>query len=145
MKSKSFLIILLAIITLNITSCSKEPDYAEQLYKSYNANTHGDDTKIDIKGSMTNGDMKRPNLAARLDGNILSIFFFEAVENCMVLITAENNDLLFSRRMSKQPIAVVQVFMGGEPTGDYHLYITNGFAAAEGDFHFVQQLNDNNP
>lgn len=145
MKYKVAFFILLTIITLSTLSCSKEPDYAEQLYKSYNASAHGDETKIDIKGSMTNGDMKRPNLAARLDGNILSIYFFEAVENCMVLITAENDDLIFSRRMAKQPVAVVQVFMGGEPTGDFHLYITNGVDEAEGDFHFEQQLNNNNP
>ena len=63
-----------------------------------------------------------------------------------MLVSAENGDLLFSRRMAKQYPSVVRVFMGSEPSGNYHLYITNGADEADADFHFENTtINHNKP
>lgn len=140
MKRNIIAILLLSFLIFGTVSCKKETTYTDLLYDNYYANANdseGDETKIDIKGSLMNGDMKHPNIGAKLKGNTLFIFFFETLENCMTLITAENGDMLFSRRMAKQGPSVVRVYLGNEPSGDYHLFITNGIKEAEGDFYLV--------
>lgn len=147
MKQIKLYLIILSTIVLGIVSCSKEPSLAQSLYADYfessngNNGTNGDETKVDIKGSLMNGDMKRPNIAAKIKENTLYVYFFETIEDCMTLVTAENGDVLFSRRMAKQYPGTVRVFMGDEPTGFYRLYITDGTNEASGEFYFVQQTN----
>jgi hypothetical protein len=128
---------LLIIIILGTNSCNKEPSYRELFYNSLLANSDGKEKKVDVKGSLMNGDMKSPNIESWLIDNILYVCFYETVENCMTLVTDNNGNLLFSRRMDKQYPCVVRVFMGNEPTGTYHLYITDGIKTAEGDFYYV--------
>lgn len=128
---------LLIIIILGTNSCNKEPSYRELFYNSLLANSDGKEKKVDVKGSLMNGDMKSPNIESWLIDNILYVCFYETVENCMTLVTDNNSNLLFSRRMEKQYPCVVRVFMGNEPTGTYHLYITDGIKTAEGDFYYV--------
>ena len=128
---------LLIIIILGTNSCNKEPSYRELFYNSLLANSDGKEKKVDVKGSLMNGDMKSPNIESWLIDNILYVCFYETVENCMTLVTDNNGNLLFSRRMEKQYPCVVRVFMGNEPTGTYHLYITDGIKTAEGDFYYV--------
>lgn len=128
---------LLIIIILGTNSCNKEPSYRELFYNSLLANSDGKEKKVDVKGSLMNGDMKSPNIESWLIDNILYVCFYETVENCMTLVTDNNGNLLFSRRMAKQYPCVVRVFMGNEPTGTYHLYITDGIKTAEGDFYYV--------
>lgn len=128
---------LLIIIILCTNSCNKEPSYRELFYNSLLANSDGKEKKVDVKGSLMNGDMKSPNIESWLIDNILYVCFYETVENCMTLVTDNNDNLLFSRRMEKQYPCVVRVFMGNEPTGTYHLYITDGIKTAEGDFYYV--------
>lgn len=128
---------LLIIIILCTNSCNKEPSYRELFYNSLLANSDGKEKKVDVKGSLMNGDMKSPNIESWLIDNILYVCFYETVENCMTLVTDNNGNLLFSRRMEKQYPCVVRVFMGNEPTGTYHLYITDGIKTAEGDFYYV--------
>lgn len=128
---------LLIIIILCTNSCNKEPSYRELFYNSLLANSDGKEKKVDVKGSLMNGDMKSPNIESWLIDNILYVCFYETVENCMTLVTDNNSNLLFSRRMEKQYPCVVRVFMGNEPTGTYHLYITDGIKTAEGDFYYV--------
>lgn len=128
---------LLIIIILCTNSCDKEPSYRELFYNSLLAHSDGKEKKVDVKGSLMNGDMKSPNIESWLIDNILYVCFYETVENCMTLVTDNNGNLLFSRRMEKQYPCVVRVFMGNEPTGTYHLYITDGIKTAEGDFYYV--------
>lgn len=128
---------LLIIIILCTNSCDKEPSYRELFYNSLLAHSDGKEKKVDVKGSLMNGDMKSPNIESWLIDNILYVCFYETVENCMTLVTDNNSNLLFSRRMEKQYPCVVRVFMGNEPTGTYHLYITDGIKTAEGDFYYV--------
>ena len=128
---------LLIIIILCTDSCNKEPSYRELFYNSLLANSDGKEKKVDVKGSLMNGDMKSPNIESWLVDDILYVCFYETVENCMTLVTDNNDNLLFSRRMEKQYPCVVRVFMGNEPTGTYHLYITDGIKTAEGDFYYV--------
>ena len=128
---------LLIIIILGTNSCNKEPSYRELFYNSLLANSDGKEKKVDVKGSLMNGDMKSPNIESWLVDHILYVCFYETVENCMTLVTDNNGNLLFSRRMEKQYPCVVRVFMGNEPTGTYHLYITDGIKTAEGDFYYV--------
>ena len=131
---------LLIIIILGTNSCNKEPSYRELFYNSLLAHSDGKEKKVDVKGSLINGDMKSPNIESWLIDNILYVCFYETVENCMTLVTDNNGNLLFSRRMDKQYPCVVRVFMGNEPTGTYHLYITDGIKTAEGDFYYVNAL-----
>ena len=128
---------LLIIIVLSTNSCDKEPSNQELFYNSLLAHSDGKEKKVDVKGSLMNGDMKSPNIESWLVDHILYVCFYETVENCMTLVTDSNGNLLFSRRMAKQYPCVVRVFMGNEPTGTYHLYITDGIKTAEGDFYYV--------
>lgn len=130
-------IFLLIIIILGTISCNKEPSYRELFYNSLFAHSDGKEKKVDVKGSLMNGDMKSPNIESWLVDNTLYVCFYETVENCMTLVTDYNGNLLFSRRMAKQYPCVVRVFMGNEPTGTYHLYITDGTKTAEADFYYV--------
>lgn len=131
---------LLIIIILGTNTCIKKPSYQELFYDSLLANSDGKEKKVDVKGSLMNGDMKSPNIESWLVNNTLYVCFYETVENCMTLVTDSNGNLLFSRRMAKQYPCVVRVFMGNEPTGIYHLYITDGIKTAEGDFYYVNAL-----
>ena len=147
MKKIISIIVPLTFSFLCISSCNKEPEpsyqelsYQELFYQNYLAGN--DEKKIDVKGSLSNGDMRHPNFEAYLVGNTLYVCFYETIENCMTLLTNDNGDVLFSRRMEKQYPAPVRIYMGNEPTGTYHVYITNGIDEAEGMFLFEnQQLN----
>ena len=137
MRSVIKILFLLIIIVLGTNSCNKEPSYREMFYYSLLAHSDDKEKKVDVKGSLMNGDMKSPNIESWLIDNTLYVCFYETVENCMTLVTDDNGNLLFSRRMAKQYPCVVRVFMGNEPTGTYHLYITDGIKTAEGDFYHV--------
>ena len=147
MKKIFSIIIPLTFSFLCISSCNKEPEpsyqelsYQELFYQNYLAGN--DEKKIDVKGSLSNGDMRHPNFEAYLVGNTLYVCFYETIENCMTLLTNENGDVLFSRRMEKQYPAPIRIYMGNEPTGTYRVYITDGINEAEGTFLFEnQQLN----
>ena len=70
------IIVLLTFSFLCISSCKKEPEpsyqelsYQELFYLNYLAGN--DKTKIDVKGSLSNGDMRYPNFEAYLVDNTL--------------------------------------------------------------------------
>ena len=65
MKNKHLKIIFgIIVLSLLFFSCKKE-------------NEPDDKSKIDIKGTMTNGDMRSPNIEAYLEGNTVWIHFNE--------------------------------------------------------------------
>lgn len=141
--------LILTVIALGATSCSKEPypydDYYNWLYGGGEADDggsdhQGDNKKVDIKGSLMNGDMKHPNLLAWLSGKTLYVRFNESIENCMMLVSSSDNGrVVYSRQVPTQYPGTVRVYMGNRPSGAYQLYITNGRESAEGRFDFEQQ------
>ena len=134
MKYK-FLIIPILIISLMPCSCKKfNPFENPKPTMDYVSGNEKD--KIDLKGSMIKPDMRYVNIYAELVGKTVYVYFNETVENCAIILTAKNGDVLFARRVSKQQPATLRIFMGDEPTGDYKLYITNGVDEASGWFHF---------
>lgn len=129
MKYKSLALSILALITLVFVSCEKP-----QPVMSYVSGDEKD--KIDLKGSMIKPDMRYTNIYAELVGKIVYVYFNETIENCLITLSAENNDVLFARNMQKQYPSMLRIFMENEPTGEYRLYITNGKEEASAWFHF---------
>lgn len=136
MRIKDIIIILLLFVALGTTSCTKDPSFDDyhNILTDATSPSSGDDKKIDIKGSLTNGDMKHPNLEAWLSRNTLYIKFNDTIENCMILVFTSGGRLVFSRQVEKQYPGTVRIYMGDKPTDDYRLYITDGRKEAEGTF-----------
>jgi len=136
MKIKKLFFVLLSFFAL--ASCSKEPSFFDDFLGVTDADassySNGDDKKIDVKGSLTNGDMKHPDIEAWLSGSTLYVGFHKTVDNCMILVTNSSGRVVVSRRVVKQYPMSVRFYMGNEPSGDYHLYITDGVKDADGDF-----------
>ena len=139
MRSKTIIFILLSFIALGIASCTKDPsiDDLYNLFADSSSPSSGDDKKIDIKGSLTNGDMKHPNLEAWLTGKTLYVRFNETIENCMILVFTSGGRVVYSRQVEKQYPGTVRIYMGDKPTDNYRLYITDGRKEAEGTFRLV--------
>ena len=55
MKNRTLIFVIIAIFAFIASSCKKEPTGNSLI---------GDDKKIDIKGTLMNGDMKNPNIEA---------------------------------------------------------------------------------
>ena len=130
---------ILSLVAFGTLSCSKEPsidDYYNFLTDSRSPSS-GDDKKIDIKGSLMNGDMKHPNLEAWLTGKTLYVRFNETIENCMIQVFTSGGRVVYSRQVEKQYSGTVRIYMGDKPTDNYRLYITNGREEAEGEFRLV--------
>ena len=135
MKYKPLLLSILTIIALMLVSCEKFNPF-ENTKPTMDYVSGDDKDKIDLKGSLMKPDMKYENIYAELVDNVVYVYFNEPVENCGMTLTTRSGDVLYARRMAKQPPATLRIFMGNEPTGDYKLYITNGVDGASGWFHF---------
>ena len=147
---------ILIIIALGAASCSKDLNYPPYGPSSFFpwiegdddgegiSQSQGDDKKVDIKGSLMNGDMKHPNIQAWLAENTLYVQFNETIENCMILVFTDSGRVVYSRQVATQYPGTVHVYMGNKPSGTYQLYITNGRKSAEGRFDFEQQKTTNN-
>ena len=122
MKNK-YLKTILSLFALSVLmlSCSKslEPD---------------DKNKIDIKGSMTNGDMRSPNIEAYMEGNTVWVYFYEDFGDCTISITSRDSSLVTRETIGTYEDASWRYFMGDEPLNRYHLFIDNGTDEAEGWF-----------
>ena len=122
MKNK-YLKTVLSLFALSVLllSCSKtmEPD---------------DKNKIDIKGTMTNGDMRSPNMEAYMAGNTVWVYFYEDFGDCTISITSRDSVLITRETITTYPDASWDFFMGDEPLSRYHLVISNGTEEAEGWF-----------
>ena len=137
MKYRFLILTFLAIATLSLGSCEKSKptmDYVSGKEKD----------KIDLKGSMIKPEMRYVNIYAELVENVVYVYFNEPVENCAMTLTARNGDVLFARRVSKQPMASLRIYMGDEPAGDYKLYITNGVDEASGWFYYKSSSESDN-
>ena len=142
MKYKPLMLSVLTVIVLMFVSCEKfnpfEKPYPTMAYVS------GDDKdKIDLKGTLMKPDMRYDNIYAELVGKIVYVYFNETVENCLMTLSAENNDVLYARNMKEQHPATIRIYMENEPTGNYRLYITNGTEEASAWFHFDNEETPN--
>lgn len=136
MKYRPLFLSILTIVVLMFASCEK--------VRPTMAYVSGDDKdKIDLKGTLMKPDMRYPNIYAELVGKTVYVYFNEAVEPCLITLSAKNDDVLFARNVQKQYPSTIRIFMENEPTGEYLLYITNGTDEASAWFHFESD-NDNN-
>lgn len=125
MKTKHLSLITILFVTLITASCSKP----------YNPNNLIDDKdKIDIKGSLSNGDMRSPNIEAYMEGNTVWVYFYEDFGDCTISITSRDSSLVTCETIGTYEDASWRYFMGDEPLNRYHLVINNGTDEAEGWF-----------
>jgi hypothetical protein len=125
MKTKLLIFSFTAIIAFMAASCHKEPIYNSLI---------GDKDKIDIKGSLMNGDMKKPNIEAGYFGKTLYVYFHDYMDYCTVTVSNAQDSVLFNEATPTYPNAEVRYYMGDQPLGRYHLVISNGTDEAEGWF-----------
>ena len=128
MKYKALTIHLIVVATLMsmVLSCTKEP---------YNPSLIDDKNKIDIKGSLSNGDMKNPNIEAGYWGKTVYVYFHEEMGDCEISISKDNGPTVFCDTIETYPKASSRFYMGDQPLGRYHLVISNGTDDAEGWFY----------
>lgn len=134
MRIKTTVLFVLSLITIMVVSCSVEP-------LSYNL--IGDDKKIDIKGSLMNGDMKNPNIEAGFWDKTVHVYFHDYMGKCTVSISNQKDEILFADTLDTYPDAAMRFFMGDLPKSCYYLIINNGTDKAEGwfnNFHIVGHL-----
>jgi len=104
-------------------SCLKVPEH------------DGDDkNKIDIKGTLMNGDMKNPNIKAEYKESTLWVTFYEDLDECIVSVANKQDSVIFCDTVQTHPYAATHFYMGDQPKARYRLHITNGRQGAEGWF-----------
>ena len=142
MKYRPLIFSVLTVIVLMFVSCEKFNPFEKP--NPTMAYISGDDKdKIDLKGALIKDDMRYDNIYAELVGKIVYVYFNETVENCLMTLSAENNDVLYARNMKEQHPATIRIYMENEPTGNYRLYITNGTEEASAWFHFDNEETPN--
>jgi hypothetical protein len=125
MKNKFLSFITAIFIAVVAVSCSKDPDINSII---------GEKDKIDIKGSLMNGDMKNPNIEAGYLGKTVYVFFHDDMGVCTVSIANAKESIIFREEQSTFTGAEMRFYMGDQPMGRYHLVISNGTDTAEGWF-----------
>ncbi len=135
MKYRNLTFIILTAIILMVVSCKKFNPFENS--KPTMEYVSGDEKdKIDLKGSLLKPDMRYVNIYAELVGKIVFVYFNEAVEPCLMTLSAENGDVIYARNVKKQYPATIRIYMENEPTGEYRLYVTNETEEASAWFHF---------
>ena len=135
MKYRNLTFIILTAIFLMVVSCKKfNPFENSKPTMEYVSGNEKD--KIDLKGSLLNPDMRYVNIYAELVGKTVYVYFNEAVEPCLMTLSAENGDVIYARNVKKQYPATIRIYMENEPTGEYRLYVTNETEEASAWFHF---------
>lgn len=126
------ILIFLSIIFLTVpASCKKVPEY----YLYGNESTFiGDKDKIDVKGSLSNGDMKGSKLSVYYIGKTIYVYFHDYLEMCTVTITNSRDYKVFEEKLYAYPNAEVRCFMGDFSRDRYHITISDGTEEAEGWF-----------
>ena len=136
MKYRLLFLSILTVIVLTFASCEKQKPMMNYV--------SGDDKdKIDLKGALMKPEMRYVNIYAELVDKTVYVYFNEAVEPCLITLSAKNDDVLFARSVQRQQPGTLRIFMDNEPTGEYQLYITNGTEEASAWFHYESD-NDNN-
>ena len=125
MKTKYLSLIAILFATLITASCSKKPDPTDLI---------DDKDKIDIKGSLSNGDMRYPNIEAGYWGKTVYVYFHEYMGECVVSISDRQNQVIFCDTVTSGYNTGTRFYMGDQPLSRYHLVISNGIEKAEGWF-----------
>ena len=125
MKTKYLSLFAVLFVALITASCSKKPDPTDLI---------DDKDKIDIKGSLSNGDMRSPNIEAGYLGKTVYVYFHDYMGVCTVTICNAQDSVIFSQEQPTYPNAEVRYYMGDQPLSRYHLVISNGIEKAEGWF-----------
>ena len=125
MKSKILAFTSAVIIAFVAISCMKE---------SGNNSLIDDKDKIDIKGSLSNGDMRHPNIEAGYWGKTVYVYFHDYMGECVVSISNRQNHVIFCDTVTSGYNTGTRFYMGDQPLGRYHLVISNGIEKAEGWF-----------
>ena len=125
MKNKVLIGLIAAIIVFGTFSCKKEPTDNTLI---------GDKDKIDIKGSLSNGDMRHPNIEAGYLGKTVYVYFHDYMGYCTVTLSNAQDSILFQEETPTHPNVSVRYYMGDLPMGRYHLVISDGTDEAEGWF-----------
>lgn len=122
MKTK-YLTIIFIFLALSALVCScKKPEEPD------------DKNKIDIKGSLMNGDMRNPNIEATYEEKTLYVKFNGEFGECIVSVANKQDSVIFCDTVSTYPYVTTRFYMGDQPMSRYHLVITNGTDEAEGWF-----------
>ena len=125
MKTKYLSLIIILFVTLITASCSKEHNPT---------NFIDDKDKIDIKGSLSNGDMRYPNIEAGYWGKTVHVYFHEYMGECVVSVSNKYETVIICDTVPTGYNMEHRFFMGDQPLGRYHLVISNGTDEAEGWF-----------
>jgi hypothetical protein len=131
MKTKYLSLIAILFVALITASCRKEPNTNDLI---------DDKDKIDIKGSLSNGDMRYPNIEAGYWGKTVYVYFHEYMGECVVSISNRQDQVVFCDTVTTGYDTGTRFYMGDQPLSRYHLVISNGTDEAEGwfnNFHIV--------
>ena len=112
-------------VLLVVASCSKQYDHNSLI---------DDKNKIDIKGSLSNGDMRHPNIEAGYWGTTVYVYFHDYLGECVVSISNKQNHVIFCDTVTTGYDTETRFYMGDQPLSRYHLVISNGTDEAEGWF-----------
>lgn len=104
------------------------------LYSCYKPVEPDDKNKIDIKGTLMNGDMKNPNIVAKYEEKTLWVTFYDDLGECVVSVSNPQDSIVFCDTVTTSYYASTRFFMGNLPMARYRLHITNGIDGAEGWF-----------
>ena len=125
MKAKYLTLLAILFVALITSSCSKKPDPTDLI---------DDKDKIDIKGSLSNGDMRHPNIEAGYWGKTVYVNFHDYMGECVVSISNKQDHVVFCDTVTTGYNTGTRFYMGDQPLGRYHLVISNGTDEAEGWF-----------
>lgn len=122
MKTK-YLIIAVSLIVLSVSmfSCKKE-------------NPPDDKNKIDIKGTLMNGDMKSSNIVATYFEKALCVRFYDRLGACTISISNRADSVVFCDTVNTYYSASYWYYFYDQPLDRYHLVISDGTDEAEGWF-----------
>ena len=122
MKNK-YLIIAFGLIALSVSmfSCTKE-------------NPPDDKNKIDIKGTLMNGDMKSPNIVVTYFEKALCVKFYDRLGDCTISISNRADSVVYCDTVNTFYSASYWYYFYDQPLDRYHLVISDGNDEAEGWF-----------
>ncbi|MBR0176323.1 MAG: hypothetical protein IJQ11_02720 [Bacteroidales bacterium] len=108
-------------LAVMVASCRKEPK-------------PDDKSKIDIKGSLSNGDMRSPNIVANYLEKTVWLKFYDNLGACTVNISNSGGYVAVCDTVDTYYGATYSYYMGDQPLSRYHLVISNGTDSTEGWF-----------
>ena len=122
MKNNALTIFLgfLALLVL-ICSCKKREET-------------DDKNKIDIKGTLMNGDMKSPNIMVTFSEKTLCVRFYDNLGDCTINISNSNHSVVICDTVETYYHASYWYYFYDQPLSRYHLVISDGTDVAEGWF-----------